>query len=85
MVTQYPEKRRYIPGSSVAMGSGAAFAGAAAYLGRKAQLTARNKSGQNANAATQAKWIRRKAGKAGLIGGALLAGGYGLKRLNDEA
>lgn len=37
------------------------------------------------NAPKRAKFIRRKAGKAALVGAALGGAGYGIKRLNDEA
>jgi hypothetical protein len=35
------------------------------------------------NAPARAAWMRRTGGKAALVGGGLMAAGYGIKRMND--
>jgi 2-methylisocitrate lyase-like PEP mutase family enzyme len=37
------------------------------------------------NAPAKAKWLRRAGAKGAVIGGAAMAGGYGIKRLNNGA
>ena len=68
----YGQPRRKIPGAGLAAATGAGVLGASVYTLRAA------KKSPNA-----APFLRRKAGKAGLVGAGLLGAGYGIKRLND--